>query len=87
MLRLPDDEQVFAAIQKVSMLSGEEIDRQINSRIGPSMFAGFAMVASKMIGDDPDDHTVAERVKLMVYAYLLCTEAFADVFAAADKKE
>jgi hypothetical protein len=84
MLKLPTDEKVFQCVQKVQGLSAAEIDSKISSRIGEPMMGAFTMIATKLQGDNPDRKTVADRVRLMVYGYLLCTEAFDEVFAAAD---
>jgi hypothetical protein len=84
MIPLPDQEKVYAAVHKIQGLSGDQIDREIRARIGDPMMAAFATVARTLDGDNPDERTTAKRVRLMVYAYLLCTEGFSDLFAAAD---
>ena len=76
MLKLPDQERVLEAIKTVQGLSKEEIDKAISLKIGDPMMGGFSFVAQNMFADEPDEALVIERVRLMVYGWLLCAESF-----------
>ena len=72
--RLPTKEQVLEAIKKVQGLSAAQIDSAITEKVGDPLMAGFQFVARDLLGDKPSEALQAQRVQLMVYAYLMCIE-------------
>lgn len=67
---LPDEKRALAAVQRVQALEADELDRRITEEIGNPLLGMFGALA-KSISDDESARATAERVHLMVLAFLI----------------
>ena len=70
----PDEKRALAALHVVQKLSTREIDALMDAEVGKPMLGVMKAVAKAQFPND-DDATLARRVQLLVFGYLLHHEA------------
>ena len=74
-MRAPvDAERALEALRDVQALSPRALDAAMTAKIGKPMLGVLRALAKAQAGDDAPAEAIAERVHLMVLAYLLCDD-------------
>ena len=70
----PNAARSLAALNVVQALNGPALDQLVTSEVGPEMLGVMKAVAKAQFPQD-DDATLARRVQLLLFGYLLHAEA------------
>ena len=66
----PDEATALAAVKRVQSMSGPELEKRVRAEIGDPLLAMFSLLA-KSIAPAASDQDIAQRVQLMILAYLV----------------
>lgn len=79
----PDEAAALAAVKTVQALSGPEMEKRVRAEIGDPLLAMFSLLAKSTASEGDSERSIAQKVQLMIMAYLIRDELPA---AASAKK-
>lgn len=82
----PDEAAALAAVKTVQALSGPEMEKRVRATIGDPLLAMFSLLAKSTASEGDSERMIAQKVQLMIMAYLIREELTAPSPASAPKK-